>query len=476
MILKLLTDQQIEKIHNSSLYLLEKVGVVIPHDELLSRFKEWGADVEINRKKVKIPSELTMDLIKKAKNRFTLYGRDLKKKAQFGETKRNYNTTAGQASWIEKIGENRRYSTFEDVSSAVKFAEALENINLVGAMADPHEIPVEWRCVAVAHEMIKYTSKPIYFWLYDRASAKWLVELLKTLRGDEKSASKHPLFFPLLEPVSPLSFPFEGIDLLLETSRLNIPVVIGPMAQMGMTAPATIAGTMIQENAEILAGICVTQLIKEGIPVCYGGICHAFDMKAIQMIFSGPEQAKFSIAMSQMGKFYNLPVYINVGLTDSKTIDAQAGLECGLTLAMGVAAGGDIFGHFGICGVDQGSSLEMLVMQHEIISYIENMSKDILFDEETLALNLFEEIGPGGTFTDNLHTVKHFRKELWFPTLLDRNYYDTWIKDGAKDMRKRCNIKKEEIISNYEASFIEEDINRDLEKIVLSAKKELSKA
>jgi len=135
------------------------------------------------------------------------------------------------------------------------------------------------------------------------------------------------MFYPLLEPVSPLCFPFNGVDLLFETAQLNMPVPIGPMAQMGMSAPATIAGTMAQENAEILAGICITQLIREGTPVCYGGICHAFDMRTTQLIFSGPEQAIFSVAMTQMGKFYGFPVYINVGLTDSKRPDAQAGLE-----------------------------------------------------------------------------------------------------------------------------------------------------
>ncbi|GAH70159.1 unnamed protein product, partial [marine sediment metagenome] len=273
------------------------------------------------------------------------------------------------------------------VTTAVKFADALEKITIPGAMADPHELPVEWRCVAVAFETIKNTTKPIIFWFHDRASAKFIVDIIITLRGDEKKAQKLPMFHPLLEPVSPLSFPFNGIDLLFETAQLNMPVSIGPMAQMGLSAPATIAGTLAQENAEILAGICITQLIREGIPICYGGICHAFDMKTTQLIFSGPEQAIFSVAMTQMGKYYNLPVYINVGLTDSKRPDAQAGLECGLTLALGTAAGADIFGHMGICGVDQASSLDFLVMQSEIISYVESINREVTFEEETFAID-----------------------------------------------------------------------------------------
>ncbi len=266
------------------------------------------------------------------------------------------------------------------------------------------------------------------------------------------------------------------MELLFETARLNIPVIIGPMAQMGMTAPATIAGTLVQENAEILAGICITQLIREGIPVCYGGICHAFDMRKIQIIFSGPEQAIFNIAMAQMGSYYGFPVYINAGLTDSKLPDAQAGLECGLTLSLGTSAGADIFGHMGICGVDQASSLDMLVMQSEVISYVESLNREISFDEDTFAMDIIEDVNQKGTFLEKSHTRKHFKKELWFPTLLNRDFYDTWREKGSLSMEKRCQERKMEILTSYEPDPIEEDLLRDLNKIVESARNNLQKS
>ena len=122
---------------------------------------------------------------------------------------------------------------------------------------------------------------------------------------------------------------------------------IGPMAQSGASGPVTLVGTMAQENAEILAGVCVTQLIREGTPVCYGGILHSMDMRTTQMVFAGPEQALMAVGMVEMAKLYGLPCYINVGLTDSKVPDAQAGLESGMTLLLGALAGADIFGHLG---------------------------------------------------------------------------------------------------------------------------------
>jgi len=472
--IEILSKNQIEKIHLASLQILEEVGVVIPHDKVLSLFKNHGATVDLKSNLVKIPPRVVQELLQKAGKKFTIYGRDLSKKAKFGHGTRNYNTSAGQAIWIDDLGGKRRQPTLKDVEVATKYADALEQITIAGAMADPLEIPLKWRCVSIALEMIKNTKKPIAFWFHDKTSASYINELVVALRGSKKNAQKYPLCYPLFEPVSPLSFPFNGIDLLFETSELNMPVQIGPMAQMGVSSPATIVGTLTQENAEILAAVCITQLIKEGIPVCYGGICHAFDMKTAQIIFGGPEQAIFSVSMTQMGKFYGFPVYINAGLTDSKALDAQAGLECGMTLALGASSGADIFGHMGICGMDQGASLDILTMQTEIISYVENLSQELTFDDEAFGIDILKEVGPKGNFLNKRHTLTNIKKELWFPSLLDRRGYDKWIKNGAFDMKKRCKLLREDIMVHYEPEAIDNDLKNDLEEVVVKAKKDLS--
>jgi trimethylamine--corrinoid protein Co-methyltransferase len=472
---KILEDHQIEKVHLKTLEILENTGVNVPHEEILSKFEGCGAIVDHKSNIVKIPSNLVMELVSKAGKSFTMYGRDLSKTAEFGVGKRNYNSSAGQAFWIDNVGDQRRHTTLSDVTEATRLGDALEQITIPGAMSDPLEIPLKWRSIQVAFEMIKNTDKPITFWFTDRQSAKYLIDLLINLRGDEKSAQRYPLFYPLFEPISPLSFPFNGIDLLFETARLNLPVHIGPMAQMGISAPATVAGTLAQENAEILAAICITQLIHEGMPVCYGGICHAFDMRDTQIIFGGPEQAIFSVAMSQIGKYYGLPVYINAGLTDSKRPDAQAGLESGITLSLGISSGADIFGHMGICGADQGSSLDILIMQSEIISYLESTNRLINFDNDIFATDLINEVGPKGSFLNKRHTAKNIRKELWFPTLLDRENYDNWLKADSMSMEERCRNRKEELLANHEPTPLDNDVKNDLEKIIEDAKRNLSK-
>ena len=472
--LRVLGGEQIGKIHDASLEILQTTGVRIPHPEMRRLFCEAGAKVDRAAELVRIPEDIVVRCLASAGKEFTLYGRDRTRQARYGVGARNYNSVGGEALWVDDTCTQRRYATLEDVAVAARLADGLPLINLVGAMADPHELPAAYRCVEVAATQVKHTVKPIHFWFHDRASARYVLEVFAAVAGSEEEAARYPLAYPFLEPISPLKFPYDGIDLLFETARLSLPVPIGPMAQVGATAPGTLAGTLAQENAEILAGVCITQLIKPGLAVCYGGIPHAFDMRTTQMIFAGPEQALMAAAMAQMGKSYGLPVYINVGLTDSKIPDAQAGMEAGITLACGAMAGADIFGHLGICGVDQASSTAMLLMQHEIVGYVERMMRGFEITDETLGLDTIRSVGHDGTFLAEMHTVRHFREELWFPQLLDREFWDNWVEQGAGTMLDRCVAMRDRILKEHIPEPLDEDTGRELDRIVDAARRHLT--
>ena len=471
--INLLSDEQIGRLHQASLRILATIGVHVPHEEMLRMLAAAGADVCRETQIVKLPEKLVLESLEQAGKRFVIYGRDRTQRAQFGFGRRNYNSIAGEALWLDDNLE-RRYATLDDVRTASRLADALPRINIVGAMSDPHELPPAYRCVFVAAEQLKNTTKPITFWFHDRASARFLMELFAIVSGGEEEASRYPLAYPFLEPISPLRFPQKGIDLLFETCRFNLPVPIGPMAQTGATAPATLAGTMAQENAEILAGICLIQQIRPGTPVCYGGIPHVFDMRTTQLVFAGPEQALLAVGMTQLGKSYGLPVYINVGLTDSKIPDAQAGLEAGVTLACGAMAGADIFGHLGICGVDQASSLTMLVMQHEIIGYVESLLRDVEISDEKLGLQTIQQAIEAGSFLAEEHTLRHFRSELWFPQLLDRRFFQSWADDGKQDMAARCRTMKDRLLREHEPTPMSDDTLRAVDQLLADAKRHLA--
>jgi len=145
-------------------------------------------------------------------------------------------------------------------------------------------------------------------------------------------------------------------------------------------------------------------------------------------------------------------------------------MEAGITLAMGAAAGADILGHMGICGVDQASSLDMLMLQNEIISYVESKMREVGFSDEALGLDVVDEVGPGGTFIDTMHTAEHFRRELWMPRLLDREYYQGWLDAGATSMEDRCRVETRIVLSEHEPEPVPEDLNRALDEIVASAR------
>ncbi len=468
----LFNESQIRQIHNASIHILETLGVHVPHDDALRLFAEAGARVDFQSQHVWIPEIVVQECLAKAGKKFTIYGRDRNRRAEFGSGCRNYNTSAGQALWVDDQSE-RRYAALDDVRTAACLADALPAINIVGAMSDPHELPVESRALVVAAELLKHTTKPITFWFHDRASARFILELFTIVCGSEAEATEYPLAYPFFEPISPLRFPHRGIDLLFETCRFNLPVPIGPMAQTGATAVATLGGTIVQENAEILAGLCIVQLIGPGTPVCYGGVPHAFDMRTTQVIFGGPEQALMAVGLTELAHFYRLPVYINVGLTDSKLTDAQAGLEAGITLACGAMAGADIFGHLGICGADQGDSLLMLMLQHEIIGYIERLLQGVDISDDHFGIDAIAEGILAGSFLGLDHTRNHFRRELWFPQFLDRRYWEAWKTAGQQDMSVRCIATKDIILTEHTPEPMDHYRERAIDQLLESAQSSL---
>jgi trimethylamine--corrinoid protein Co-methyltransferase len=166
-------------------------------------------------------------------------------------------------------------------------------------------------------------------------------------------------------------------------------------------------------------------------------------------------------------------VYINVGLTDSKRVDGQAGLEAGISLALGAAAGADIFGHMGISGVDQAASADLLVFQDEVIGFVESTTRELDFSDEAFGLATSCVVGSGGTFLDQPHTAAHFRKELWQPTLLDRQYYQAWLESGAISTEQRVVAKRKELLETHEVEPVSEDLEKALQEIAAAARREL---
>jgi trimethylamine--corrinoid protein Co-methyltransferase len=328
--------------------------------------------------------------------------------------------------------------------------------------------------VSLTAELVKTTGKPTRTWIYNGQTARYVLDIYRGIAGGADALREYPMVEGFLEPISPLQLPGNGLDMLIEFVKAGQPVSIGPMAMASGTAPATLAGTLAQENAEILAGVVVTQIVAPGTPVTYGGIPHIMDPRTTICSFGSPEQALMAVAMTQIGQFYGFPVYVNVGLTDAKTLDVQAGIEKGTTMILGALAGADTFGHAGICGADHGGSLSWLMLDHELMGYVKRTLRGFKVTGDTLATDTIREVGPKGSFLAEDHTVNHFRNEFWLPDLLwARQSWDVWLNEGRQSMEDRIRENIHHTLTVHRAPPLEEGLAREIDRIVESAKGEL---
>jgi trimethylamine--corrinoid protein Co-methyltransferase len=280
----------------------------------------------------------------------------------------------------------------------------------------------------------------------------------------------------LLEPISPLQLPDKELDILLEFTTAGQPVSIGPMAMASGTAPATLAGVLVQENAEILAGLAVVQTLHPGTPVLYGSIPHVLDPRTSICSFGSPEQGLMALALTEIGKWYGFPVYVNVNLTDSKRLDAQAGMEKMARLLQGMLAGADLFGHAGIVGADHGGCLTWLAADAEAVTFARRIARGFELDQERLAEEVISAVGPGGNYLSEDHTVWHYRKELWLPgSAWTRATYDQWAEQGESDLERRLVDRVDKLLKDHRPPEMDPRLEQEIDRIVRAALAELVK-
>jgi trimethylamine---corrinoid protein Co-methyltransferase len=467
--LTVLSPTGIEGIHEATLELLRNVGVHFPDSEALDVLAQGGAEVDRTSQVARIPSRLVEESLARCGRRYTLYGRDRERSVRYGAGEFILVSSPGQFAWVDDDGRNRREPVLADTRAAAIVGDALEHIDVVGGLGMALDVPAAWRDVAMAAELMKATSKPTQVWVSGARSLGLILEMCEAIQGGAEEHKLHPMLHGFIEPVSPLRFAPGGIEILKTCANKGLPLCFAPMVQAGASGPATLAGTLALENAEILSGIVLSQVITPGLPVCYGGIPHLFDMHAMQISFGAPEQGLMAVAMTQMARSYGLPAYVNVGLSDSKLMDAQSGMERAVTLLMGALAGADTFGHMGIVGLDQAGSLLQLVFDNEMAAYVKRLLRGFEVNSETLALPVTREVGIGGSFLAEQHTCENFRSETWFPRVCDRRRWEAWEADGSRSSADQARAHVNRILSTHKTQPCETALARELDRIAVSA-------
>jgi len=251
--------------------------------------------------------------------------------------------------------------------------------------------------------------------------------------------------------VSPLKFATDVTTLLIETCRQRIPVVLSAAPMAGSTAPVTLAGTLAQLTAEQLAGVVLTQLVERGAPLLIGPIPATADMKTGRYLGGAAEFGLMNGAMAQMGQFYRLPIYNSAGMTDAKMPDVQAGFEKGMSTVLAALAGSNFIHHAaGMLENMNTVTAEQFVIDNDILGMAMRVVQGIEVNDETLALEVIDEVGPGGHYLIADHTLRHMRSEFYYPSaVVDRQGWDMWQQDGGLDARERAREIARDILANH---------------------------
>jgi len=437
---QILSQKEVESIHNASLQILKRTGVKSRRQEVLQILSKAGAEVNFDQGRVKIPCSLVEDAINKAPSKVTLCGRD-EKNDLILEDKKVYFGTGGAALNVLDLETGKvRRSLLQDITNIARLVDALDNIHFFVRPVVAQDIPREFLDVNKYYAALSNTSKHVMGSAYSVESALEVIGLAEKIVGGKEALQKRPIIsFITSWMKSPLALDDFTTPILIRIAEERIPVALSSAPMAGSTSPVTLAGTLAQVNAEQLSGIVLTQLVSPAAPVLYGAIPSVAEMSSMSFLCGAVELGVLNTAAAQLAQYYNIPFYAWAGLTESKIPDMQAGYEKATgALLVGLAGANYIHNSAGMLDSTTTVAYEQYVIDNEIIGMVMRALKGIEVNEDTLALEVIDKVGPGGNFLAESHTVSHMRSEFFFPSLSDRSNREKWLAEGGKDARQRA--------------------------------------
>ena len=468
--LRLLSSDQLQQIHLASLEVLERTGVDVGHPEAVDLLGAAGAFVR-DPARVKIPSHMVDEALRTTPHRITIYDRS-RNPAMHLEGRNCYFGTGTDTPFVidPDTGE-RRPTRGQDVDNAVRLADALVNIDFVGSMGSvsEDEVPAP---ISDRHNFFRIctnTTKPILYTTWDREGIEDIYEMAVAVRGgDPENFRRKPFIVQYAEPISPLVHPQTSMDKLIFCARKGIPVTYAAGTMMGGTVPVTAVGALVVTNAEFLSGLVIAQLAQKGAPVIYGGCSGPLDMSTSVCSYGGPDSYQNYIMVRELAAFYNLPDFNYGGYSESKTIDMQAAAEAALSIFQIGQAGSSMVHDVGYLESGMSSSLEMILFCDEIIDQVRHFNAVPAIDAQSLALQVIDDVGPGGNFTDHEHTLQNFKK-IWYPKVFDRRNYQNWSLDGEKSLRDVLKEKVQDVLKNHQSESLPEAVVQNMADVLKRA-------
>ena len=462
---EILTKEQVEQVHETSLQILEQIGVEFGWPPALEVLAKGGAKLEGER--VFFSPQMVEEQLKKAPSHFRLYARNPEKDVIIGGDHIAFTPGYG-APFVTDLDDGRRKGTLKDFENFVKLTGASPYQDICsGVPIEPDDVPHENRHARKLYTAMKYTDKCFMGSSMGQERARDSIRMASILFGSDVQLAEKPRLISIQVSLTPLKYDARMLGAIMEYAGAGQPQLISSLSMAGATSPATLAGSLALQNAEVLAGIVLTQLVREGAPVVFAGASSNVDMRHGHLSIGSPEMAMNTAATAQMARYYNLPSRSGGAVCDAKVTDAQAGFESMMSLLMAQVSGINFVLHSaGILESYNCVSYEKFIIDDEMCGMVKRIKRGYEVKPDTLAFDIVKDVGPGGHFLDKDHTFDHFRTEFYQPRLSNRDDFVTWQTSGSTQSMETANRKYKEILETYEAPVLPADVDKDLQAFI----------
>ncbi|HUU06972.1 MAG TPA: trimethylamine methyltransferase family protein [Thermoplasmata archaeon] len=468
---QILSDEDLDRIHWGTLHILENVGVQVDSPTCRKLLKDNGCEVDEGARSAKIPSHLVEEALDKKKSTITLAARNPRYDARL-DLNHSYMCANGNgAVAVDFETGERRNSTKEDLVNSTKICDALPNLHIHWPMVSSTDMPAATVHLHDLEASLNNTEKHV---MYETGvtleDAKNLTAMGYAAAGGEKEYRRRPITSCLQCTYAPLQHDAGVMDASLEFAKNGVPLVFFTMPQPGATGPASLVGSMVVGNAEVLSALVMTQLASPGAAVIYGLGIAPLDMKTTVRAGGSPEHAICSAMGTEMAHYYGMPSCVGVSGT-AKEPGIQAAVDTYTGCVGPLLAGADLMCGIGLLEDSSCLHLEQVVIDNEIVGSISRLIRGEWADDETLALDVIEKVGIGKDYLAQKHTMKYLRTDHFMPTIIDRRSEDAWSTTGKKTMRDSAREKVKEILATHKVPGLPDSANKELAAIIEKVKK-----
>lgn len=458
---KILNDDDLEKIHEQSLKILENVGIRVDYPPAQDLLKKHGA--KLNGNIVTLPRQIVLDALKKTPSGFTLYARNPENNVEINRHNMVCNGSYGPAFISE--GKEFRPSTLADMINLTKLHQQSNAIDVISHIpCEANDTDSRTRHGATMIQQFLYSDKPLMGSILGERAAENCIDIAAIVFGGREEIVDKPVMISVPGAISPLHYDNNMSGSIMAYAKAGQAQLISTCCMAGATSPVTLAGTLAVENAEILGGIVLAQSAKEGAPLVYAASSSNIDMRYGCLAIASPENSLLALATGQLAAMYDLPCRISGALSDSKCLDAQAAMESGMSMLMSFFGNGNYIMHAaGILDGYNAVSFEKFIIDEEIVQWVKRLREGITLNTETLAYDLIAQCGPGGQYFDKQHTFDYCRREFFLPDISERRNYFQWREGGSFSIEEKAKKKWRERLESYEQPYIPKETVKSME-------------